>query len=146
MAIPNGPVSQDRKCPSVLWKKVITLLMSASLLAACGIADSRAPVPRFMRAKEPSAPRLEAPPDIRRLVAEKLDMVFTAGSSPTGVRVSQPIHNPRGPGWIACVRAELTSVTGGSLGSQTYRIFINDGTIGDRQRVEADDECEMEPN
>jgi hypothetical protein len=123
----------------------IALIMGLPLvLAGCGLADSRAPVPEFMRAKEPEPPPLEAPPDVKRLVGEKLDSVFVSTSNPTRVQVSQPLHDPRGPGWTACVRAELTSVTGQPLGTQTYRIFIHEGVIADRRRVDADDNCTTE--
>jgi hypothetical protein len=60
------------------------------------------------------------------------------------VRVSPPRHEPNGPGWIACVRAELTSATGRPLRSQTYRITISGGVILDRRRVEDDDNCASE--
>jgi hypothetical protein len=121
------------------------LLFGCALaLGGCGFADSRAPLPEFMRAKAAEPPPLETPPDVKRLVGQKLDSVFTSGSQPTHVRVSAPLHDPRGPGWTACVRAELTSVIGKPLGTQTYRIFISDGVIADRQRIEADDNCVTE--
>ena len=116
----------------------------ALMLSGCGLADSRSPVPEFMRLKASEPPPLETPPDVKRLVGEKLDSVFTAASHPTRVRVSQPLHDPRGLGWMACVQAELTSVNGKPLGTQTYRIFINQGVILDRQRIEADDPCVTE--
>jgi hypothetical protein len=50
----------------------------------------------------------------------------------------------RGPGWNACVRAQLTSATGSALGLQTYIVTINGGKIIDRRRAEADDICESE--
>src|ERR1700704_3300870 len=96
----------------------------ALALAGCGFADVRSPVPEFMRAREPEPPPLEAPPDVKRIVAEKLDSVFTTPSLPKQVRVSAPRHDLRGPGWTACVKAETTSVTGKPLGTQTYRITI----------------------
>ena len=95
-----------------------------------------------MRAKDAEPPPLEAPPDVKRLVGAKLDSVFTAASRPTHVQVSQPLHDPRGLGWTACVRAELTSVTGTPLGTRTYRISINEGVIFDRRHVEADDRAD----
>jgi len=116
----------------------------ALLLGACGFADVRSPVPEFMRAKAPDPPPLEAPPDVKRLLNEKLDSVFTAASRPTGVRVSAPRPELRGVGWTACVKAELVSVTGKPLGTQTYRISISNGLIADRHRVEADDTCASE--
>ena len=113
-------------------------------LTGCGLADIRSPVPEFMRAKAADPAPLEAPPDVRRMLAEKLDSVFTAASRPAQVRVSEPRHNLRGPGWTACVRAELTSVIGKPLGTQTYRIMIADGVISDRRLVEAEDTCTTE--
>ena len=110
---------------------------AALMLAGCGFADVRSPVPEFMRAKAPEPPALEPAPDIKRMLKEKLDAVFTAASQPTQVRVSEPRPNLRGPGWTACVKAEVISVTGKPLGTQTYRVEISGGVIADRQKVEA---------
>jgi hypothetical protein len=114
-------------------------------LSACGFADSRSPVPEFMRAKESEPPPLEPPPDVKQMVRERLDSVFTATSNPGQVQVSPPHRDLRGQGWTACVRAlQLTSANGQRLGAQTYRITISSGEIIDRRRVEADDNCESE--
>ena len=121
---------------------VAALLTGVALtMGGCGLADSRAVWPEALRVKASEAAPLEAPPDLKQLVAGKLDSVFTSGSQPTHVRVSAPLHDPRGTGWTACVRAELTSVIGKPLGTQTYRVFITDGMILDRRLVEADDNC-----
>ena len=113
-------------------------------LSGCGIADSRSPVPEFMRARvsEPMPP--EPPPDVGRLIHEQLDSVFIATSYPREVQVSPPHHEPQGSGWTACVRAELTSAMGKPLGAQTYRITISGGVIIDRRRAEAEDNCASE--
>ena len=116
----------------------------ALALAGCGFADVRSPVPEFMRLKEADPPPLEPPPDVKRLVHDHLDAVFVANSYPREVRVSRPVHELRGLGWTACVRAEVNSATGKPIGVQTYRISINGGSISDRRRVEADDNCETE--
>jgi hypothetical protein len=116
----------------------------ALMLAGCGFADSRSPVPEFMRAKASEPPPLEAPPDVKQLVREKLDSVFTAASNPQQVQVSPPRHNLRGLGWTACVKAELTNAVGKPLGGETYRITISSGVIIDRQRAEAEDTCAAE--
>ena len=116
----------------------------ALALAGCGFADVRSPVPEFMRMKAAEPPPPEPPPDLKRLLSEKIDSVFTAASRPTGVRFSAPRPELRGIGWTACVKAELTSVNGKPLGTQTYRISIANGTIYDRQRVEAEDTCTSE--
>jgi len=116
----------------------------ALALAGCGIADSRSPVPQFMRGKPVDPPPPESPPDVRQLVRQNLDAVFVAASYPRQVRVSPPHHVPNGPGWIACVRANVNSATGRPIGVQTYRITISGGVIIDRLRVEDDDNCASE--
>jgi hypothetical protein len=115
------------------------ILGGALLLAGCGIADSRSPVPEFMRGKATEPPPPEAPPEVRRLVRENLDSLFSAASKPNHLRVSPPRREVEGAGWTACVKAELTSVMGKPLGTQTYRITISGGMITDRRRVEADE-------
>ena len=120
----------------------IALVAGAALaLAGCGFADIRAPVPEFMRAKVPEPAPLEPPPNVKRMLKEKLDSVFTAASQPSNVRVSEPRPNLRGPGWTACVKAEVVSVTGKPVGTQTYRIEISDGVIADRRQIEPEDTC-----
>ena len=116
----------------------------ALVLAGCGFTDARSPVPEFMRLKDPEPRPLEPPPDIRRIVAEKLDAVFTAASQPTRVQVSAPRPDLRGPGWTACVKADLTSVTGKPLGTQTYRIIITEGVVSDRRHAGPEDNCASE--
>jgi hypothetical protein len=117
---------------------------AALLLSACGFADVRSPVPEFMRAKAPDPVPPEAPPDIKRLLRENLETVFTAASRPANVRVSPPRHAPQGTSWTACVRADLNSVTSKPLGTQTYRLTIAEGRIVERRRVDDDDNCVSE--
>jgi hypothetical protein len=117
---------------------------AALALAGCGAADSRAKLPDFMLAKAPEPRQLDPEPDVKQLVRDKLDSVFTAASHPRHVRVSAPRRQPNGPGWTACIKAELTSVTGRSLGTQTYLATISGGLILDRRRVEAEDNCGSE--
>jgi hypothetical protein len=123
----------------------VALMAAAALaLAACGFADMRAPLPEFMRAKIPDPLPAEPPPDVKRLMRENLEQVFTAASQPTHVRVSVPRHEPSGANWTACVRADLSSVMGKPLGSQTYRLTIGGNVILDRRRAEDDDNCASE--
>lgn len=117
---------------------------AALVLAGCGVADSRSPVPEFMRAKAAEPPPPEAPPDVKQLVRKNLDSVFVAASAPHDVRVSPPRRDPRGSGWTACVRAELMSAMGKPLGTETYRATISGGLITDRRRSEPDDTCASE--
>ena len=123
----------------------IALMVGAALtLGGCGFGDVRSPLPEFMRAKAPEPPAPEPVPDIKRMLKEKIDSVFTAASQPTQVRVSEPRPNLRGPGWTACVKAEVVSVTGKPLGTQTYRIEIAGGVIADRRPIEPEDTCTTE--
>ncbi|SHH60438.1 hypothetical protein [Bradyrhizobium erythrophlei] len=120
----------------------LALMAGAALvLAGCGLADSHAVLPEFLRTRAIEQPPPEPPPDVRQLVRKNLESVFVAASNPQKVRVSPPLHEAGGPGWTACVTAELTSVMGRPLGSETYRITINDGAITDRRR---DDNCASE--
>ena len=122
---------------------IAVMLAAALALAGCGLADSHAAWPEFMRTKV-AEPTLEPPPDVKQLVRQHLDAVFTVASAPHDVQVSLARHDLRGAGWTACVRAELTSATGKPLGVQTYRINISNGTTYDRQRVEPEDTCLVE--
>jgi hypothetical protein len=124
----------------------IFLASGALTLAGCGLADSRTPLPLpdFMRAKAAEPPPLEQPPDVRRMVREKLDSVFVAQSNPQNVQVSEPHHELRGLGWTACVKAELTSATGKPLGEETYRISIEGGVVIDRRRALPEDTCDTQ--
>jgi hypothetical protein len=125
---------------------IYTALMAAAALAlaGCGIADSRSPVPEFMRAKASDPPPPEAPPDVKELIRKNLDSVFVATSYPKNVQVSPARHDLHGLGWTTCVRAQLTSANGKPLGTQTYRVTISEGVILDRRRVESEDTCDTE--
>jgi hypothetical protein len=131
-----------------MWRGIISALAmaaAAAALAGCAV-DSHAPLPlpKMMLAKEAEPPRLDPEPNVKQLLRNKLDSVFTAASHPRHVRVSPPRRQPNGPGWTACIKAELTSVTGRSLGTQTYLATISGGVILDRRRVEPDDNCASE--
>ncbi|HLJ01153.1 MAG TPA: hypothetical protein VKT76_15675 [Bradyrhizobium sp.] len=122
---------------------LIAVTSGAFALSACGLADSRTPLPlpEFMRAKPIVPPPPEPPPDVKQLVRDRLDSIFVAQSNPQNVQVSQPRHELRGLGWSACVKAELTSATGKPLGEETYRISISGGIIIDRRRAEPENSC-----
>jgi hypothetical protein len=115
----------------------------ALMVGACA-ADSHSVLPAFLRAQASDPPQPEPRPDVKKMVREQLDTVFIPASQPQQVRVSQPHRDVNGPGWTACVRAELTSAMGKPLGPQTYRITIEEGAINDRRRVDAEDNCDSE--
>ena len=128
-----------------MGRRIVKVLMVgwALVLAGCA-ADSHAPLPAFMRVKTVPPPPPEEPPDVAQLVRDKLDAVFVASSNPQHVRVAPAHHVPVGPGWTACVQAELTSATGRPLGAQTYLVTISEGVISDRRRAEETDNCVTE--
>lgn len=121
---------------------IAVLVGLALALAGCGFADVRSPVPEFMRAKGADPVPPEPPPDVKRLVHDQLDSMFAASSYPRDVRVSPPHHEVVGPGWSACVRADVNSATGKPISGETWRISIVSGTIVDRRRAGEDDNCE----
>jgi hypothetical protein len=130
-----------------MWRVAVLVVMMAGVaatLAGCGSADSHATLPKFMLAPERQPQQADPEPDVKQLVRDKLDSVFTAASHPRHVRVSPPRRELNGPGWTVCVKAEVTSVVGRSLGTQTYLATISGGIILDRRRVEADDNCGSE--
>jgi hypothetical protein len=123
--------------------RAVLAIAGAVMLAACS-ADSHAPVPKLLRAEEAAPRQLDPEPDVNQLLRGKLDQVFTAASHPRHVQVSPPRRELNGPGWTVCIRAELTSITGRSLGTQTYLATIGGGIILNRRRVEASDNCSSE--
>jgi hypothetical protein len=129
-----------------MWRGIFSSVVMAGLaaaLAGCS-ADSHATLPKFMLAEESRPLRPDPEPDVKQLLRDKLDSVFTAASHPRHVRVSPPRRALNGPGWTACVKAEVTSVAGRSLGTQTYLATISGGLALDRRRVEPDDNCASE--
>jgi hypothetical protein len=124
--------------------RLVVLTAWVSPLAGCAVADSRSPVPEFMRVKEADPPPPEQPPDVELAVRKNLNSIFVVTSYPRNIRVSSPHRAVRGGGWTACVRAELTSATGTALGAQTYRLTIAGGDIVDRRRVGNEDNCASE--
>jgi hypothetical protein len=129
-----------------MWWIVVRAALAGgavSLLAACA-ADPHSAFPEFMKAQASMARPPDPAPDVKQLVRGQLDTVFVATSLPRQVRVSAPHRDVRGPGWTACVRAELNSATGSALGTQTYRITVEEGLIVDRHRVGNEDNCVSE--
>src|ERR1700737_5211963 len=90
----------------------------ALMLAGCGVADSRSPVPEFMRAKASDPPPPEPPPDVGQLVRKNLDSVFVANSYPRQVRVSPPRRDLHGSGWTAGAGAGFTPPRANRRGPQ----------------------------
>ena len=119
--------------------------VAAAALAGCGAADPHAKLPDFMLAPAPEPRQPDPQPDVKQLVRDKLDVNATAAIAPAAISASpRRAALPAAAGWTVCVKAELTSVAGKPLGTQTYLATISGGVILDRRRVEADDGCAAE--
>lgn len=82
----------------------VAMLAGTLALGACGFADSRAPVPEFMRLKEAEQPPTEPPPDVKRVVREQIEVVFLNTSYPR--EVPCPITRSADPaGQLASARS-----------------------------------------
>src|SRR5688572_5036993 len=114
---------------------IVCLIGGVLMLAGCGFADVRSLVPEFMRAKVSESVVSVSLFDVKRIVCDRFETIFIVASQPVRVRVSMPLCEPVGAGWTACVRAEISSVTGKPL-TQTYRLTIASDMIVDRRHVE----------
>ena len=119
----------------------LALLLSAAPLSGCGLADSHALfVPQAFRAPEPPQPQVE-PPDVRALVQADPNGLFMAAAKPTNIRVSQAQPTTSGLSWTACVKADVTGISGNVIPNQVVQIDISDGKIRDRRRADATGPC-----
>ena len=122
----------------------IPVAVLCAALAACTGADSYAFYPAFMRDGQPEPPAPQKPPPVGEIVSEQLDSVFATSSFPRNVQASAAHRDPRALDWIACVKAEVISVNGKTIGVQTYRVTIVDRKIIDRRRSDDDGNCSSE--
>jgi hypothetical protein len=119
----------------------VALLLSAVLLSGCGLADSRSTfVPQAFRAPEiPQAPA--ETPDVRALVLADPNGLFLSSASPRNVRFSQAQPSIPGLSWTACIKADVTGMSGNTINDQILQIEIAAGKIRDRRRADANGPC-----
>lgn len=123
---------------------VAALGVIAIAAGGCGYADSNATyIPESLRYKPPPVTP-EVIPNVKALMRESGAQFFATRTPPQNVRVSVPRRNPTGPGWTACVRADVAGVTGRSIGTQTYVLSIDGGKIGNRFQADANSPCATE--
>jgi hypothetical protein len=123
--------------------KVFFVMGSLALcppLGGCAV-DANSPFPALLRQKPHETARPEDVPAVAAIVREQLDSIFLANSSPHNVQVSPAHRDPRALDWVACVKADVSSATGGIMESQIYRITIAEGKIVDRRRSDVQDNC-----
>lgn len=122
----------------------VALCALAAPLGGCGYADANATfIPEALRYK-PADVKPEVIPDVKALLRDNSEQFFATRTPPQNVRVSVPRRNPAGPGWTACVRADVAGVTGRSIGTQTYLLSIDNGKIGNRHLADAASPCASE--
>jgi hypothetical protein len=126
------------------FARIPAIAGAAIFLAGCGMADSHANLPKFMREAEPPPRQQDAAPNVKQLVRDNMASIFVASAHPTGIAVSPARRDPHGPGWIACVKAGVSGMSNQPIGIQTYIVFIESGRIWNRHRADADDKCDAE--
>lgn len=124
--------------------RVQAIAGAAIVLAGCGLADSHSALPKFLRQAEQQTGEQEAPPDVRHLVRANMASLFVASANPRDIAVSPARHVPQGPGWRACIKANVNGMSNQSIGIQTFVIAIENGRIWNRHRAGAEDNCDSE--
>ena len=115
--------------------------LSAVLLSGCGLADSHSTfVPQAFRA--PEIPQAQAEtPDVRALVLADPNGLFMSSTSPRNIRISSPQPSIPGLSWTACIKADITGMSGNIMNDQILQIEIAAGKIRDRRRADASSPC-----
>lgn len=128
-----------------MGKGSILIVAVAALPVLCGCAVDRnvSYAPEFLKQPGPKQAAVEQPPDVRAILRGNLIAVFTEASSPTNIRYSFPVPAKYG-GWNSCIQGSVTSVTGRSIGAQTFLVDIDHDKIGARTRVGSDHWCARE--
>jgi hypothetical protein len=116
-------------------------LLWAALLSGCGLADSHSAfVPQAFRAPEPPPPQVETP-DVRALVQADPNGLFLSTAKPTNIRVSPAEPAMSGQSWTACIKADVTGISGNIIPDQIVQLDISGGKIRDRHRADAASPC-----
>jgi hypothetical protein len=124
--------------------RILIAAGAATVLAGCGMADSHANLPKFMRQAESPPPGQEAAPDVKQLVRDNSATIFVASAHPTGIAVSPARRDAHGPGWTACIKASVSGMSNQPIGVQTYVVSVENGRIWNRHRAGPDDNCNAE--
>lgn len=132
---------------TVMLRSIVSVLLLCTVaagLGGCGYSDAYATyVPEALRYKTTEI-RPEVIPDVKAMLRENPQQVFSTRTPPQNMQVSVPRRNANGPGWTSCVRANIAGITGRSIGTQTYLLSIDHGKIGDRRLATADSPCTSE--
>jgi hypothetical protein len=134
-----GTMAMRRSITIALSSVALTLVALA--LSGCGLADSHSTfVPQAFRAPEPPPLQVETP-DVRALVEADPNGLFLHSANPTNIRISQAQQAIPGGSWTACVKANVTGMSGNAINDQVLQVEIIGGKIRDRRRADANSPC-----
>lgn len=120
---------------------LFVLSLSTVLLSGCGLADSHSTfVPQAFRTPDLPQPSAETP-DVRALVLADPNGLFLSSASPRNIRVSPAQPSIPGLSWTACIKADVTGMSGNIINDQVIQIEIAAGKIRDRRRADANGPC-----
>jgi len=111
----------------------------AGLGLAAALAGCSSSTPQYY---QPAPPQGEPPTS--QVVAASVAKAFSASANPRNILVSavQPAVESGTFGWIVCVRAQVTLLTGADGGYQTVVIFFQRQNMIIHRRAEPKDKCE----
>jgi len=119
----------------------LTPLLLTGLLCGCGLADSYTTfVPEALRLPRPPQTQSE-PPDVRAIVQADPTGLFLESAHPTNIKVSPPQPGIAGLTWTACVKADVTGMSGNLIANQLLIIEIADNKIRYRRRADPNGPC-----
>jgi hypothetical protein len=125
-------------------RRIVLLCLATITLAGCGWPDAYSSMPESMRLPKPEPRAADPEPVIAPLLQGNSYSVFAESSHPRNVLFAAPRRDPESLGWIFCIKADVDAVDGSPMGTQTYLVHVEQGTIGRRHPAEPGDGCDME--
>ena len=114
------------------------------LLGSCGtVVDI---VSSISPQSAPQAPAPDPEPAYKQLISANIAQIFPDSSSLRNVLISAVRRTQllEGPGWRACLKADVKNMNGAYIAAQTYVIAIRHNQIADRRRAAPEDGCDTE--
>ena len=130
--------------------QLCALLFSSLFLGACsGVWDNTVGLvmgPNEVRTSEPPPP--QQLPNVKQIIIANAGKIFDRSSNPKNIMISIGVRHIDVVGgtaqYGACVRANLTNVTGKDMGTVTYVVAVSKDQISDRRKAIPSDGCGKE--
>jgi hypothetical protein len=125
----------------------MTMWLAAGLsfgasLGGCVHGDSQAKyLPDYMKDKPPPPEAADAAPDVKALVRDRRQELFTG--TVDSVLVGPP--HPKGQHWMFCMKASARNASNQPMRPQLYLVEIDANVVGDRLPVDGAHWCAREP-